>query len=713
MSSLDEIKATFFVECQELLEEMEAGLIEMSEGSHDAETVNAVFRAAHSIKGGAGAFAFDDLVSFAHRFETTLDEVRNGSLEPSAEVMAVFLRAADRLADLVNAAESGTQPDRSESDTLLQELASLIGTAPPSEDNAPEQDDGGFEPMALDFGALDSPTEDEALTAQSDGEGHEISFRPHASLIDRGSEPALLLRALADLGDTDVVLDHEAIDGLEADPSDVTLAWAVTLYSDCDQESVEEVFEFAEDDCDLEINPLSQSTTTPDPELVGQEAPEVSPQSETMGPEPEDSKKNDHTSSSTEVTSLPPETEQKVPKQEQRVKPAGSIRVDLERIDRLINLVGELVVNQAMLSQSVVDAGLVASSAVATGLDEFKNLTREVQDSVMAIRAQPIRSLFQRMSRIVREAASATGKTVRLKTEGDATEIDKTVIDMLADPLTHMIRNAVDHGLETPECRTKSKKNAEGTVILTAAHRSGRVVIEISDDGAGINRERVLAIATDKGLVSQDANLTPSEIDNLLFLPGFSTATEVSNLSGRGVGMDVVKQAIQRLGGRISIHSEPGHGSTFSISLPLTLAVLDGMLVSVDNQTLVVPLTSVIETLRPTPSNVHPLGRNEKVIKVRDTYVPIIDVGTALGLSDGQKHNERCVYLLIDGEQSGPRALAVDTILDQRQVVIKSLEDNYGHVDGVAAATILGNGRIALILDTEALLPIAASEVAA
>ena len=286
----------------------------------------------------------------------------------------------------------------------------------------------------------------------------------------------------------------------------------------------------------------------------------------------------------------------------------ATIRVDLERVDRLINLVGELVINQAMVSQCVEEAGLAANSSVATGLDEFNQLTREIQESVMAIRAQPVKSLFQRMSRIVREAANATGKTVRLVTDGESTEVDKTVIERLSDPLTHMIRNAVDHGLEKPEDRLAKGKTAEGVIQLTAAHRSGRVVIDIVDDGAGINRERVKQIAIEKGLIPADAALSDTEIDNLLFLPGFSTAKEVSNLSGRGVGMDVVKRAIQALGGRIALTSTPGQGSTFSISLPLTLAVLDGMVVRVADQTFVAPLSAIVETFKPEASDIHTIG---------------------------------------------------------------------------------------------------------
>jgi len=372
-----------------------------------------------------------------------------------------------------------------------------------------------------------------------------------------------------------------------------------------------------------------------------------------------------------------------------------------DTVDRLINLVGELVINQAMLSQRVLEAGLARSSSVAAGLGALEQLTREIQEGVMAIRAQPVKPLFQRMSRIVRELTDATGKIVRLRTEGEATEVDRTVIERLADPLTHMIRNAVDHGVERPEVREAAGKPAQGEVKLSAAHRSGRIVIEVSDDGAGINRQRVREIAIKKGLIAPDAQLTDGEIDNLLFMPGFSTAQSISNISGRGVGMDVVKRSIQALGGRITIVSRPGQGSIFSMSLPLTLAVLDGMVVKVADQTLVVPLTAIVETLRPKAGDVHALGVNARVISDRGGFAPLIDVGQELGYRDEAADPVGSVVLVVETEVSTRCALVVDAIHDQRQVVIKSLEANYRQVPGIAAATILGDGRVALILDID------------
>ncbi len=377
--------------------------------------------------------------------------------------------------------------------------------------------------------------------------------------------------------------------------------------------------------------------------------------------------------------------------------------MDLERVDRLIDLVGELVINQAVLAQRAAESGLAKHNDVALGLDDLEQLTREIQDSVMAIRAQPVKSVFQRMPRLVREVAAAVGKEVRLVTEGENTEVDKTVIERLSDPITHMIRNAIDHGLESSEKRLAAGKPAEGMVKLAAFHRSGRIVIEVSDDGGGINRPRVKDIAASKGLIDPNAPLSDEEIDNLIFLPGFSTASAVSDISGRGVGMDVVKRSINALGGRISINSTPGKGSVFTMSLPLTLAVLDGMVVSAAGQTLIAPLSTIIETLQPKPHEVKAIGPNAWLMSIRDSFVPLIDVGMALGYRTEPVDPASCVALLVE-EGATRAALLVDAIQGQRQVVIKSLEANYRHVVGIAAATILGDGRVALILDVDAIV---------
>ncbi len=706
---MEEIKQTFFVECEEQLADLEAGLLEMESGDADSETVNAVFRAVHSIKGGAGAFQLEQLVSFAHVFETLLDLIRGDELEATADVVRVLLRAADVLSDLVNAARDDTQADESVWQPMKAELDQFInangGTSPSETESLEEEtpvqdgpDEFGFEPIPISLDMFETDDDEDA------GE-FTIRFRPTRELYQSASEPLFILRELSGLGTTTIECDTSSVPALEAfDPSASYLAWTITVSGAESEDSLREPFDFVEDQCELEITSASpipvveallgepeELQSLPDlEEAVAETAPvepEPMPEAKTPAEPPEQAEQSETAPKASETA-----------KQSANAAPA-TIRVDLERVDRLINLVGELVVNQAMLSQRVVEAGLTETSSVMMGLDELEQLTREIQDSVMAIRAQPVKSLLQRMSRVVREAADATGKIVRLRTEGETTEIDKTVIERLADPLTHMIRNAVDHGLEVPEKRAEAEKTEEGTIELSAAHRSGRVVIEIKDDGAGINRSKVRSIAVEKGLIGADAQLTDNEIDNLIFLPGFSTATEVSNLSGRGVGMDVVKRSIQALGGRISISSQPGHGSTFTMSLPLTLAVLDGMVVTVGGQTLVVPLTAIVETLKPKNSDVHNMGSDAAVVAVRDSFVPLIEVSEKLAFGEERTKPSDGVIILVETDEGKQNALLVDSIQDQRQVVIKSLEVSYGHIPGVAAATILGDGRVALILD--------------
>jgi two-component system chemotaxis sensor kinase CheA len=681
MDHMAAIRVTFFQECDDQLAALEQGLMTMEEGDTSSDTVNAVFRAVHSIKGGAGAFQLDQLVSFAHVFETALDRVRSGALVPDPDAMKLFLRAADALADLVADSREGNAIDDARYGPIRDEFAALNGGA--RGEQADDYADIDFAPVVI---AIDGPAEGQPPEAH-----HRITFRPHASLFAKANEPIALFRALAELGRLDAQCDAAALPALEAmDPDGSYLSWDLTLAGEAGEAAIREVFEFVDGDCDLTITGEgAPSAAAPPADLdvqtllakVKEEAPQFPEAVKAAEPEAPAAGK-----ASTRTVTQP------------------TIRVELDRVDRLINLVGELVINQAMLSQRVYKSGHTRDTQVAASLDELEQLTRELQESVMAIRAQPVKPLFQRMSRIVREVADATGKEVRLRTEGESTEVDKTVVELLADPLTHMIRNAVDHGLERPEEREAKGKAAEGIVRLSAAHRSGRVVIEVADDGAGINRARVLEKAISKGLVAADAQLTESEIDNLLFLPGFSTAAAVSNISGRGVGMDVVKRSIQALGGRIAISSRPNQGSTFTMSLPLTLAVLDGIVVSVDDQTYVIPLTTIVETLQPEAARMHAMGDGAFVMRIRDSFVPLIDVGVELGVRPVLAAPRNGVAILVESENGSRNALLVDGIQDQRQVVIKSLETNYARVHGIAAATILGDGRVAMILDVDGLV---------
>ncbi|WP_295184603.1 chemotaxis protein CheA [uncultured Brevundimonas sp.] len=733
MDAFEAIKATFFQECDELLADLEAKLMLLEQGQTDLETINAVFRAVHSVKGGAGAFGLEALVRFAHVFETLMDELRAGRKPCDAITIKTLLRASDVLADHIQAAQGLIPPvDEARSAALVAEMQVLThgGEAPVEIEE--DEDDFGFTPMAFDM-ALDEPAPLPItdLGADAPSVGWRIVFKPMGRMYVNANETSLLLRELGRLGPVTVVVDDSETPTLDAlSIEDGCLTWTIDLAAAVDEAAVREVFDFVESDCDLTITPLGAGAVT-EIGAFDDEPAAVLPASDDLDIAALLAKASGAAAEpAAEVVPFAPLEPEPAPAPiaaAPAVEPAApafaasvaatpapasapvapapvTIRVDLDRVDRLINVVGELVIQQAMLSQRVLESGLARSSGIALGLEDLELLTREIQDSVMAIRAQPVKSVFQRMPRLVREVADMVSKQVRLVTAGEDTEVDKTVVERLAEPITHMLRNAIDHGLETPEERVAAGKPAEGTVRLAALHRSGRIVIEISDDGRGINRERVKKIAVDKGLIAADAPLTDEQIDNLIFAPGFSTAAVVSDISGRGVGMDVVKRSIQALGGRISISSVPGKGSTFTLSLPLTLAVLDGMVVAAAEQTLIAPLPAIVESLTPQAVDLHFVGGVDPVIRFRDRFLPLIDVALIMGFSEQPMNPTEGVAVVVETEGGQQAALLFDAIQGQRQVVIKSLETNYQQVEGVAAATILGDGRVALILDVDVLV---------
>ncbi|RJE83374.1 chemotaxis protein CheA [Paracoccus onubensis] len=677
MAEMDEIQEMFFDECGELLEGLANGLRQMDQPGYDKETVHAVFRAVHSIKGGAAAFGLNDLVTFAHRFETVLDLLRSDRLEADPALMSIMHRSSDCLADLVTAARQSSEPDHAKREALLTELDRIMADG--GDDDAIE-----FTPMVIDIGALDG---EDPLPGLAGEAGFNIHFIPDGDLYRSGNEPAALFLALAKLGEAEIRVDSDFVPPLSDWSEDQPqLRWTIILHTNCAADEIAEIFEFVEDCCELHVTPLTaEPDGPPKPDEISDSSPGDIPETAQINP-PE-----------------PAQTDSARPS-----RPAASggdsgatIRVSLARVDRLMNMIGELVIKEAMLAQVIQTAGMSEDPDVLAGLDAIGQLAGDIQESVMAIRAQPLKLVFQRMHRIVREAADATGKQVNLVTVGEETEVDKTMIERLIDPLTHMIRNSVDHGLEDGETRQARGKPAEGRITLSAAHRSGRVQIEVSDDGGGINRPKVREIAEERGLVASGASLNPAEIDQLLFMPGFSSKTEVSALSGRGVGLDVVRREIMDLGGRVMIHSEIGQGTTFSIALPLTLAVLEGMLIQLCGETMVLPINAVQETMRANPSMLHGVGQDGRLLSNRGDLIPIIDLAGEFGLRDCPATIEGGVLIVIEADNQKRSALLVDGIIDQRQVVIKSLEENYGHVPGVSAATILGDGKIALIIDPE------------
>lgn len=688
MSQSSSIRDTFFEECQDLLEALDEGLNQIDSGERDPEVINAVFRAVHSIKGGAGAFGLTELVAFAHTYETVFDEIRSDALALEPTLIRTLFRGADHLVHLVEVAREEQQHDVGTHESILSDLNQYL-------DDSDDEEEVEFEPMALDF----STCEEESAQTKS---VFTVRFAPHEALYKNGHDPVFLLHALEEVGTLVTQLDSTDLPDLDKiDTSGAYLKWHVEVETENSEEQIKDVFEFVDGLCELSISKAENTN----PQKVGIVQLDSIEKSDLARGVDADAP---GIQSSAEQKSAPVTSASSQSETPQTPKPkpsALSLRVDPDRVDRLINTVGELIINQSMIAQRVSQISQEQRRDIENDLEDYKLLARDIQEGVMAIRAQPVKPLFSRMARIAREAAHATDKLVRFETSGENTEVDKTVIEGLADPLTHMIRNAVDHGIEAPDKRKENGKDATGTIHISASHRSGSVYIEIKDDGAGLNRSKILDTAVEKGLISSTAELTESEIDNLLFLPGFSTVSEVSNLSGRGVGMDVVKNAVISLGGRTSISSKTGQGTTFSIVLPLTLAVMDGMVITVANQTMVVPISSIVETIRVKPSEVHRLDAEGKLLSIRGSFVPIIDVATGLNLSKDDVQTGS-VFLLVETVANGQTALAVDAIHDQRQVVVKSLETAYGRVPGISAATILGDGKIAMILDPESIVQI-------
>ncbi len=763
----DEIQNIFFLECEEALGQAEEGLLACRSGTADADTVNGIFRAVHSIKGGAGAFSFTLLQAFTHKFETVLSYVRDGELGLSEGLNTLMLRAFDILADHVAAVRGeGNLPDDAAISAQLEEVAekaaaglpvfdepsapssaaSEEATSATAEETAAPADDLGLdfdldammgdlavdeaEAAAMEAAAAEverNMEEQEAARAakaeargaapmaSATGEHHgwRVAVRFLDGALGNGSEPLLMLRELEEMGAVCIATDASNIPALEAlDVEKAYLSWTFFAPPHVSKDSIEEVFDFIGNECELTIDPLSAPIARDGVEIA---MPKIAPVKAKVEPKaapvaatetPTQAPAAAAPVAATPVaTAVPAVAETPVaPATPAAARTASSVgqtvRVDLAKLDKLIDTVGELVIAQAMMAQRLASHGL--NSIDEMGMLDL--LTRDIQESTMSIRAQPIGSVFSRVPRIVRELEADTGKRVVLTMSGEATELDKTVVERLGEPLTHLIRNAVDHGIEKPEVRLVNGKPAEGKLHLSAEQRSGRIVISLSDDGAGINREVVLKKAIEKGLVAPGTQLSNEEIDHLIFAPGFSTAATVSNISGRGVGMDVVRQNVKDLGGRISIESHPGKGCTFTLALPLTLAIADGMIVTVGDQTVVIPLTHVLESLRPEQADVQHIGKDLMVLNNRGKFLPIVRLDHAVGALGAADTAQDAVLIVVDTESHGQAVLMVDSIVDQRQFVIKSLEAHYQPVIGVAGATILGDGKVALILDVDSLV---------
>ena len=710
---LDAIQQMFFQESEEGLQALESCFALCREAADDPETINTIFRAVHSIKGGAGAFGHEHLQDFAHHYEGVLDQLRSGVLTMTPALLDVLLAAFDTLSDHVAAARGergtpddtavlaalagvgGAQETASEPTPAAVEVATVAAPAAPADDFDALL--GLLEPSAPaaapqdDFDALMSLLAPSAVPSQKPA--WYISVRPSGDAFANGGEPLLLLRELVRMGGIKVELDGSALPPIdELDVNRAYLGWSLEMPAEVAKDDIEAVFEFV-DGWQVEITQDATRSPTETRVVAESDAPQGIEVAQAPPPPPAVVAP---VAAPEPIVSRPAST----PAAGDNAPAAASatIRVELDKLDRLVNLVGELVITQAMLAQRLSEHGLTGSSE----LTSLENLTRELQESAMSIRAQPMKTVFNRVPRIIRELEADTGKRVRLQLDGEMTEVDKTVVERIGEPLTHLIRNAVDHGIESPEERLAAGKSEDGVLRVGAEQRSGRIVITVADDGRGIDRARVRAKAIERGIVAPDAMLSDEEVDNLIFAPGFSTAEKVSNISGRGVGMDVVRRNVQALGGRIGVSSRFGSGASFTLSLPLTLAVLDGMIVKVGEQTFVVPLGNIVESLRAQPGQLSHLADDAAILDVRGAQLPVLPIGALLGIP-AQSDPDNTVMIVVDTD-AGQAVIMVDTIEDQRQVVVKSLEANYRAIPGVSGATILGDGRVALILDVEGVL---------
>ena len=643
--SVAQFHKVFFEESLEGLDAMEAALLALDEGG-DAELVHSIFRAAHSIKGGAATFGFPEMAAFTHEAESLLDQVRDGRRGIDKTIVELMLRTVDCLRGMFDRAQAGQPLADTESENLKRQLAAAVGRDVPA---------------ATVKAAAKPAASNEWI----------IQFRPHAGMLAGGNDPLRLLRELAALGQLVVEAQLDRVPTLDAlDPTECHLGWRIELTGAISRDAIAAVFEWVEDECDLSIE--SRVAVAPPPVPVV-EAVAAAPGA--GGTARSAASSND----------------------------AGSVRVGIDKIDSLIDLVGELVITQAMLDQFREEFDPSRLSMLQEGLAHLARHTRTLQESVMGIRMLPIGSVFNRFPRLVRDLSQKLGKQVKLEMVGEHTELDKTVLEKIGDPLVHLVRNAIDHGLEMPEKRRAAGKNDVGTLRLEAFHRGGSIVVEIVDDGAGLNRDAIIAKALQKGLIKSGDDISDEAVGDLIFQPGFSTAAVTTDLSGRGVGMDVVRRNVVDLGGNVAIKSRAGMGTTFTITLPLTLAIIDGLSAAVGDECYIVPLVSIVESIQLPADAVRSVTGGGELFRFRGEYLPIVRLHQQFGCANARQNIEDGLVIVVeaDGNQVG---LYVDELIGQQQAVVKSLEANYRRVDGISGATILADGSVALIVDIAGLI---------
>ncbi|NOR69527.1 MAG: chemotaxis protein CheA [Methylomarinum sp.] len=690
----------FFEESFEGLDIMESGLLNLDMGDVDDEEINTIFRAAHSIKGGSGTFGFTSVSDFTHVMETLLDEMRDGRRQVTQPAVDVLLGSVDCLREMLTAIQDEQDIDTNRIAEHKKALdLELNGVA--------------SEEVVAEEAVIDELASEDFSVDRVDG--WQIAFSPHKHLLKTGNDPVRMFRELSALGELTTTVDFQGVPDLyELDPEECYLSWDLELKGDIPEPEVDDIFDWVEDDCDLAVRLLSdiaanakQNSISDQQQIEG--APE---QAKTPASSPQAVSSQSVASSTTGgiPASVSATAEPAVSKKE-AAKPAAakgssSIRVDTGKIDTLINMVGELVITQSMLSLVGEHFELNKLDQLKNGLSQLERHTRELQESVMNIRMLPISFVFSRFPRLVHDLSTKLDKKIELVLVGENTEVDKTVVELLSDPLVHLVRNSLDHGIEMPADRIAAGKPETGTITLEAYHRGGNIVIEVRDDGKGLNKDMLRAKAIEKGLIDEDVVLSDKQIYELIFMAGFSTAEQLTDISGRGVGMDVVRRNIQSLGGNIEITSELGQGSTIAIHLPLTLAILDGQSIAVGEERFIIPLGAIIESINISKDMINRVAGKGETFRLRDEYLPIVrmheifDVKTAktTELTEG-------LVVVVDGQ--GMRCgLFIDDLLGQQQVVIKSLEANYRKVEGVSGATILGDGSVALILDIPGLVRI-------
>lgn len=640
---------TFFDEADELLADMEQHLLNLLPEAPDSELLNAIFRAAHSIKGGAGTFGFSVLQETTHLMENLLDDARRGEMQLSTDIINLFLETKDIMQEQLDAYKNSQEPDAESFDYICKALRQLAleakgeTPAPPAKLTVVEKD------------TLEAPP-------ASDGKLRIAITGLKASELD------LLLEELGNLG---------TLSDVEKGANSVTATMETTVSAD----DISAVLCFVIEPEQIEFLPLPAASAVEEMDVIEEPVALAvnAPQPVAMPAAPR-------------VEREPKPT---------RVNESSSIRVAVEKVDQLINLVGELVITQSMLAQRSNELDPVEHGELITSMGQLQRNARDLQESVMSIRMMPMEYVFSRFPRLVRDLAGKLDKQVELTLQGSSTELDKSLIERIIDPLTHLVRNSLDHGIETPEKRLAAGKSSVGNLILSAEHQGGNICIEVSDDGAGLNRERILAKALSQGMPVHE-NMSDDEVGMLIFAPGFSTAEQVTDVSGRGVGMDVVKRNIQEMGGHVEIKSQANVGTTIRIMLPLTLAILDGMSVKVCDEVFILPLNAVMESLQPKEDDLHPLAGGERVLEVRGEYLPLVELWKVFDVSGAKTEATQGIVVIL--QSAGRRyALLVDQLIGQHQVVVKNLESNYRKVPGISAATILGDGSVALIVDVSAL----------